>query len=550
MAYDNIKILCQGYKWDDSIPLQQCNFFSSAYREPFTPEIDLMDFVIKGGLGEIKYDMDDSDSDNGINALFFVSGNQTLRLSGIKEINSDFPTLKEFFEIKSDISDRHSYLVRVYHGHSLIFQGTVYQNSLKYPYNNTNDSEVITCIITGFESEMKNHFSNEKLKNDEGIFWVRIGDTIHVRQFLDILTMNFQNPFITLYELEPEIQDYWVARHPRFIQRNDVGFWHNRQGYERLKWNNSKWNWFVSTLNCMGWIFYIYRDTLYIKNRSSYSAPLVEIDFSELKSYELGKRKPNETFDYIMLIDGAYYGGNGAFFGDPALSSINGERPFKGERPVILTNKTTLYRNTSHFSSVNGSDGSGYSLNSNAHYRFSKYRSENESIFSMYNIYHTGSGFDFGADIINIEQSKILRLNGGSSSNNWWRVELSQGLDSAYDNAANFPPNNNNQMTFTGCAGSALIKRNPLNGNLMSLNYEQYVNSEKFLNNYAKYLDSKSAIFMSAKKSGIVTNPLQDFKFINSGDSFFDNARFSITSLSIDLEKEETTFDLTKMKIQ
>ncbi len=549
MAYDNIKILCQGYQWSDTIPLQKCNFFSSEPRTPFTPEIDLMDFVVTGGLGNLKFDMDDSENENGISSMFFVSGNITLKLTGAKEINSDFPTLKEYFEITSDVSDRHSYLVRVYHDNELLFQGTVYQDGLKEPFNNGESSEIISCLIVGFENEMKNHFSNENIVNDDDIFWLSIDNNIYVRSFQAILNINFNNPFITSYNLENEINEYYVARHPRFVKNDTVGLWHNRQGYERLKWNNTKWNWFISTLNCKGWMFFIYKNTLYIKNRSSYSAPLTDIEFSELTNYDLGKRKPNDTFDYIMLIDGAYYGGDNAFFGNPAIPGINNERPFKGERPVILTAKKQLHKNTAHFSGVNGSNGSGYSLISSTDYRFSKYRSENDSSFSMYNIFHIGSGLNFGAEIIEIEQSKILRLNGGSSSNNWWRVELSQGLDSAFDKNANFPPTNPNQMEFTGCAGSALIKRNPGNPNLMLQNYQDYVNSALFVNNYAKYLDAKSTIFLTGEMNGIQKNPLQDFRFINSGDSFFDNARWSINSLEIDLENEKTIYDLQKKRI-
>lgn len=549
MAYDNIKILCQGFAWADSVPLEKCNFFSSETRTPFTQEIDLMDFVVRGGLGKIEFSMDDAENENGIKSLFYTTSNLQLKLSGIKPVNSR-TTLKEFFEITSDVSERHSYLVRVYYNNDLLYRGTVYQDGLRMPFNISNDSEIISCLIIGFENEMKTHFSNENIIDDNTLYWINIAGTIDVRRFHVLLETNFQNPFITGYEYEPDIIEWYSARHPRFIQRSDIGFWHNRQGYERLKWNNSKWNWFISTINCMGWIFFIYRDKLYIKNRSSHTAPLIDVNFEDIANgYELGKRKPNAEFDYIMLIDGAYYGGDAAFFGNPMIPGINNERPFKGERPVILTNKVNLHLNTAHFSSVNGSNGSGYSLNNGISYRFSKFRTENDSRFWMYNIYHTGSGFNFGADIVEIEQDKILRLNGGSSSNNWWRVRLDQGIDSAFDNAANFPPTMPNQMEFTGCAGSALIKRNPLNGNLLMENYEMYVQSARFRNNYAKYLGTKSSIFMSTKLSYILTNPLVDFRFVNSGEAFFDSSRFSITSMKIDLENEATELDLIKNRV-
>jgi len=80
MAYDNIKILCQGYQWSDTIPLQKCNFFSSEPRTAFTPEIDLMDFVVKGGLGNLKYDIAERVADNASLKIFDIRGRQVAEL--------------------------------------------------------------------------------------------------------------------------------------------------------------------------------------------------------------------------------------------------------------------------------------------------------------------------------------------------------------------------------------------------------------------------------------------------------------------------------------
>ena len=56
--------------------------------------------------------------------------------------------------------------------------------------------------------------------------------------------------------------------------------------------------------------------------------------------------------------------------------------------------------------------------------------------------------------------------------------------------------------------------------------------------------------FLTGEMNGIQKNPLQDFRFINSGDSFFDNARWSINSLEIDLENEKTIKALRKLSIE
>lgn len=550
MAYDNIKILCQGYQWADSVPLEKCNFFSAEARTPFTPEIDLMDFVIKGGLGNLKYQMDDSENENGISELFFVSGNITLKLSGIVQlnVNDDFPTLKEFFEITSDISDRHSYLVRMYHNEELLFQGTVYQNGLREPFNLTPNSEVISCLIVGFENELKSHLQNENLypHTSQGWNYIANDNFIATRPFQNVLEANFHNPFITQYRYEADILEYYMCLHPSFKLKPELGFWHNKQGYERMFRSGMKrWDWFISTMNSMGWTFFIFKDTLYIKNRASASNPLVDIEFAEVaKSYELGKRKPNATFDYIMLLDGAYYGGDGAFYGNPEI--IPGERPFRGERPVILTSKQQFYKSTSHFNRASGSAYDGnYDIHFDVGYEMTKYRSENDDTFGVYNITKPDNQ-GWAAWITLIEQDKILRLKTGDSGIEWWRVRLDQGYDSPYDRAANFPPTVPHQLEFTGCAGSALVKRN---GNFLTQNFHQhYVNSAQFINNYSKYLNNRSTIYMSAKLSGILKNPLQDYRFINSGYTFFDNARWAITSLEIDLEKEETSFDLQKIR--
>lgn len=551
MGANKIHIYCQGFQWDPEIPLEEMNFFSNETKTPVTDEIDLTDFAVE--LGELEYTFEDTDEENGINTHFFQASSINIKLSGVMEISSGY-TMKEFFKMFEDTSNI-KYKVRIVHDdHGLLFQGTVNQDGLKMPVNTGNESHIIDVMVVGMEREMKDYFMNKPLPNPDEVpwYWSRYyvgggqggthtySDHVSYARFYEVVQGLLENDFITSFSFDDDILEWFVAKEGRFVISPETGsvLHHTRQGYERFTASGcTRWKWLEWVCNSMGWIYFIYKDTFYIRNRCSFNLPVAEIEFENVIEYEIGKRKPILNYDYIMFLTGAYYGGNAA-----VLSM--GE--FRGERPVMISNKQTFYRNTNHWNQASGNVGNWYSIANTNGYKFSKYRSENDNILSIYNIENNGG---YSISSIPIEQSKILRIETGETANAWSRVRLDIGQDFAYENGGDILPGNFD-LTYTGCAGDQLMKI--VQTVIQEQNYsgrygaDGYVNSPQFANNYSKFWNNKTNIYLAIIIAETITNPLQNFKFLNSGINFFENTEWSVQSMKFNLMEEITEFELLK----
>jgi hypothetical protein len=556
---NKIHIYCQGFEWDEGITFEEMNFFSPKPRYAITDEIDLMDYAVE--VGELTYNFENTDEEDGINTLFFESGNITLKLSGLVPVPGIDGTLKEFFKITGDTSNI-KYKVRIEHDvHGLIFQGTVHQDGIKEQFTQGNDNEIIEVLIVGFEKEMKQYFNSVNLISADSAelnwnsFYVGGGGQpphthpypphIYYKRFSSIVQTLLANGFINNFSFDDDVSSWHVGKHARFVYTNNqnLGLWHNKQSYERLEVNGTKrWQWLEWTCNCMGWTYFIYKDTFYIRNRSGFSLPVTEIDFKNtVIEYEIGKRKPVMTYDYLMFHTGAYYGGDAAFWNQSA---------FKGERPVILTDKQSFYRNTNHFNEVFGEISNQYQIVNSIGYKFSKYRSEDNNLFSMYNVLHSGNGYDFLIQFI--EQGSILRISTGGSGITWSRVRLDEAQDYLYDNNQNFQDLHEYDIVYSGCAGDQLFRIT--SGYVtMSMNYsgrygaDGYVNSNQFVQNFNKYSDNRNNIYLNVKLAVLLTNPLTNFKFINCSDTELENSEWGIQSIRFNLIDEITELELSRL---
>jgi hypothetical protein len=566
MSIDKISILVQGWEWPVGTDIDEINFFSDVIPTAITSEIDLMDYILdkdNNGISELKYDFDkvEPDGASASGVLFFTSGSINLRVTD-GEING--LKMSDFFKIFED-TQRIKYKGKLFYDGALLFQFTVHQDGLKTKFALADkNSHVVDILAVGMEKEFRDYFSNKNLPATESVPWLWDGvhcglnniitshyptrppassdDSLYYKVFTTVVESLFENAFITNYNYDNDVTEWFVGMDARFIKSEFTnGLHHNRQGYDRLtKSGLSRLKWFECTLNSMGWIYFILADTFYIKNRSGFELPVTEIDYSSIHAdgFEAGKRKPALTYDYIMFLSGAYYGGDTFMLGGGIM---------KGERPVILTNKTSLYKNTNHWNTISGTVNSSYEIDAAGGYIFTKYHHEDSETFYISNITSVDDYETKG-----IPQSKILRIDTGAAQTmHWSRVVGWAGNDGAYDKAADSPTLGDEDMGYTGCCGDQMMKI--IQGAQQLQNYsgrygaDGYVNTQQFINNFAKFWDNRTNHYMTVKLIGLITNPLQNFKFINSGQTFFDNAEFGIQTLKLNLVEELTELELLKV---
>lgn len=557
MSVSKLQILCQGFQWADGTDINEVNFFSDEPRTAVTSEIDLMDYAVE--INELQYTFDDVDDEKGYGSLFFTSGNITIKVTDgtVNGLN-----MSDFFKIYED-TQYIKYKVQILYNNSLLFQGTVHQDGLKEKFSLDNDAQIIEVLVVGFEKEMKTYFNSQHLPDPRptstelpwqwnsyfvgGGFPAELAYSDHLKhkQFPTVLEGLLANDFINTFSYDTDISEWFMAKEGRFVisPNTDGLLHHTRNGYERFWYNGNKiWEFLEWIFKSMGWIYFIWQNTFYVRNRGGFSLPLTDLDFNNVIEYEIGKQKPIMTYDYIMFLTGAYYGGNGAFWGDPFLPQT-----LKGERPVILTDKIHLYKNTNHWNAANGTIGDSYQIGNGTGYIFSKYASEDSNDFRMYNINYNAS------EVLQqvIEAERILRIPVGSSGISWSRVRFDQGQDFPYDYLASDPSLVNFDMVYTGCAGDCMMKI--IEDAKQSINYsgrygaDGYVNTEQFANNFAKFWDNRTNHYLNVKLAYLLDTPMQNFRFINSGISFFETAEWAIQSIKMNLIEETTELELLKI---
>lgn len=531
MGIDNLKILCRGYQWAVGTKPEDINFFSSVARTPIGIEIDLQDFLLD--LGKLKYSFEGTDSGYSSARHYFESGNLSLKLDSAVYINSSTPYLEQYFKIKEDTTYIKYKVVVSHTVYGLLFSGTVHQDGLKEAFTQGNNSDIIDCMIVGFEKEFRDYYATKSLKSPHGDFiWDSQFAGMLFKKFADLFLLHVDNSFINQYEIESEIRDWWCSKHPVFKKRSDVGEYLLKQGYERIYQSGDKvLNWFTATANCMGWIYYIFKEKFYLRNRSGYTLPTVQYDFGLINEYTIGKKKPARDYDTIMLIQGVWEGGK--------LYTTSGT-PQAGPRIKILGEKQEIFENTWHFNRITGLENAGYILHNDIGHKHSIYSGEDSEEFRIANITHESGRFT--QNISTFKKENQLRLNGGSSSDNWWLVNLREGTERPWDSTVG---HGQESGIFTGCHGEQLCK---INGNgTLNMNYDNYSKSQAFKNNWAKFLDSKINIAIDVEMDMLVTDPFHNVEFINSGDSFFNTSKFGIQTMEFDLDKEITNFALTKI---
>lgn len=535
---NNLKILCQGFTWPIGTPIPERSFFSDTLASASTREIDLVDFLLD--IGDLHYKFEDTDNQGGANQHFFESGNITLKLDGAVFINSETPYMRDFFKIKEDTSYT-KYKVRLYYNDDMLFQGTVHQDGLKEMYRSDNDDQTLECLIVGFEKEWREYYRSKPLLNAQSYHWpyeiqTQIGTfPIYLTEFWKMLRDNTVNSFLPWesYNIQSEVGSWYISKHPVFKKTPLKGTWRLMQGYERCQLSGqSVYDWFETICNCMGWIYYFYRDKFYIRTRAGFNLPEVEYDYGLITAggYDLGKLKPMNSFDNIMLIRGVWKRGRDRTTPGTVID---------GPKIIIIGDKYDVNPQTWVFDEIEGTEGFSYFLKNRIGYKYSTFSSEDNTVFNIANIFHPAH---FEQNIVSIRKDKMLRLNTGSSGISWWSVRLDVATDGPYDDGVEL---GQEVACFTGCNGEQLCKVNLPTGRLI-MGYDKYVQTPDFRANFAKFLNSSDNICMPVQLDTLVTNPFHIPRFINSGDSFLDSARWGIQAMSFDLKEDLTKFELIK----
>ena len=542
---ENINITCNKYAWGSNTPPEEINLFSKSYTPTLIETVNLKQYLTD--IDKLNFNFDTTDSDKGVNSLYFEDANVNMTVSGI----ADNSKMKDFFLINQNAFYT-KWLIKI-ETSTLNFTGIVNQESIEETFSISNDSEQIKFTAQSFLSEFKNYYSNQTLPKESGLIdWEEdnwyTGDydiwrgtphqSLYLGDFLQQLFQYNSNPFY-LIELDPRLADFRIFRYGGF--RGNINTLSNNYRLKKCSYDaisrrgESKWGFLSKLSNSMGWIMYFdyegNKAKLCIKNRSdnfsstSYLSYSNFVEYSAIKSAEF-------SYDAVAIQDGEVYGGAGVDF-----TGVGAHR--RSNSVYIYSDKLTLYNKTIPW----------YQWNNNFQFVGSKWmklvsRGDKETIYAK---------IDEGATLINIVDNsirtdKMLWIDGGDTGTcgyvfhkdspfgvNDWPVD--EKKDGSLIGEVG-----NTSIYYTGNYGGALYYK----GADFKRMYYDPGTQEKIKLNYKKYLDTLTSNRIKVTYNGINFSPFSQASV--SGNSEL-NGDYNILSMAIDLKNELTEFELQKTKL-
>jgi hypothetical protein len=290
------------------------NFFSDI-TPTLIETIDLKEYLID--IGDIDYSFQNTDN----NELYFEDSDINFTCSGIK--NSSY--LYDFLGINQN-TQYTKYMVTIGYTTSkdVIWRGLVNQETIKENFSNSSDSEVIEFQALGFLKEFKEYYSNKRLPYTTGI---QYNENLLFSSIFDIIFANLDNDIFNIQlEMEDSISDYYIMTFKggiKILNLTATSFdmkW-IKTCYERIYDTNENCFGFLQKIcNAMGWIFYIFQDKFYIKNRSSTPTAITDMDFNNFIEYTAEKTKLTEDYDTILIKDGYINLGDSIFSAEDMIA--------------------------------------------------------------------------------------------------------------------------------------------------------------------------------------------------------------------------------------
>ena len=312
MRANKLKILCQGFWWNKELIKQDYYKMSFIANETqpgfFTPELDLMNYIEEGSLGDIEFNFEElalDESGNTKEKYFLASEFSFNVINGIYEkyaMQTEFGvwetkdfSMEDFLRVKKDTTYI-KYKVRVMYNYGYgtgtdkwrtIYKGCIEQDGIEATYSKDNNNGIIKIQVIGYEKQFKEYFEKQPLPIFTSLYGLhstqyqikeRGNDGTPYNRSLLYCSLKYaffsSHTFHTLpnelffdFNISIEFEgityhDYTLIEEPHFIKYGGTNWNPNhpifyRNGYNRAFADGENLFGFVKKLcNSMGWIFF------------------------------------------------------------------------------------------------------------------------------------------------------------------------------------------------------------------------------------------------------------------------------------------------------
>jgi len=557
-VYDQYDIICIKKTWASTVDITDVNVFSGV--DPETEEqIDIKDYLMD--MGELSYDFDEAEKENGENQLFYVSSDINFKLSGIE--NNDF--LKTYFGLYTDTDYIKWHIKILPTGTSTAtWEGLINHESISLEQSPSDDSDMISVTALSFEKEFKQFFQGKPLPSSTEMFSSGTNGFTMGNNGRTVKRISYTIPLLfpnTYWNFTDHLDDWFIIKDAiLYPKSSDYGTSDNyifiKSSYERIVRNGENCYDFLRRIcNAMGWVFYYYGGQFQVKDRSTDIPTLTTLDVEEILDNTVSKYKETEVFEHVLILDGTIDGGDGT--GGNIGGITEAEQPYqmRGARMQILSDKNpeeirigTWWQNLT-----------GFLLNVfNIGDTFLRYFNETGDTFNL--AFHTKDSSTVWSLIKRgVSKQDMLVIDAGDTGNEMWLYQVADG--SGYNAGWLAPhsadvesPNPDNswggsyqhyRVRFKGNYGSALCKVSTNDAGFCLYTYQDYVKTDLFYDNFKKFFSSKTTRKINIKYNSVITNPVQIFEFENDTENLY-SGQWVINNLKINFLDEVTTMELQK----
>ena len=520
--FKDIEIKCHGYLFDTTDE-KDANFFSGASYTGVTDIIDLKDFLLAGSSIKVKRNFNTTDRGyNGRHNLFFESSNIDFKLTDLESTS-----LSDYFNLYNDTRFI-KYIVDIWKDGQVIWKGIIKQEGIKKTFSTGNDNEVLSVLAIGWESEFKEYFSNKELPEWSSstyqfpfqIWQTAPGgtadwETIYGRSFMYFLSS------ITGQQIdyESDLGDWNISRNAFLHNKGSYKNWFIKSGYLRMWTEESIYGFMEKVCNAMGWVWYMYLlsgyDTVWgltIKKRGGATGlSTLAIPYSDFISWSVEKNDKIVTYDYIIVLDGHFIGGNQGFPEGYSVPEVGFDH--RGERMAVISDKISTENRTNHWQIIDGTAGvgdpiigsGGYDLERRYGYKFAKYAGETDEYFNI-KVHTRGTTAANSTTIgYSLPKERILFVNGGDSKNFYTGCYMDNTSNFLWEPGLVGTPMTDAMLLWKGNHGSMMFQQSGYD----LINYQTYTQTDEFANNFRPFLDSRKNQKVTIRVKQVITDPLQ-----------------------------------------
>ncbi len=567
-----MKIEVTKYESGSGVDQSEVNYFSQLPRSVIST-LDLTDYLIEGGLGEISYAANKVDSDNG---FYLEAGEVKIKCTNILDgwgslgeyISLSETSLLEYFDFYNTNS-KYFWKVNIWNDERAlpIWAGIIKRENVSM---GNRPDEIVEINAVSMDKEFSEYFSGKTLLGFDsfevvsplisgsdglplkGLQWARLVNVLE-RNFPGV-AFNWSNDgshFINLYYVADKSYIYAEITTPLINGSKTLTI---KAGYDPFVLQEiDRFTWLHDVCKGMGWKLSFQNETVVMENRKDATTATVNLDY-ETDFIQHGVQSLELTnIQTVIINDGEYYGGDNTELEESTATNIIDDEDtyhYIGgfDAKIYSDSFGTNYNYNTPFRRLETEFGTVYARKFEDWYMMKKApdQTNNKTMFNLYINMNPGGVFDYQKFIGTDSTSITLDLITNSS------YPTSLDIDNARNSDGNFYGNGNSYSSAHDAGNNGVyMYGNPCHAlvrfdttALRLETYDIYTNTEQFQENFSTITGTGNKLHLQVTVNEVLDSIDAIYTIANYPYKEISGWRFAVIDASVDLINQTTTLKL------